>query len=65
VLSCGQLGRRGSEAGEKAVYYQDRANTAENNQSISGDDTKAVERYQEKLAELEKSQKYMKAVNKE
>jgi hypothetical protein len=56
--------RRGGEAGEKAAYYQDRANTATNNRAISGDDTEAVERYKNKLTKLETAQEHMKAVNK-
>jgi prefoldin subunit 5 len=56
--------RKASEAYNKADYYEDKAATAENNHSISGDDPEAVERYQKKLAKLEKSQEYMKSVNK-
>jgi tetratricopeptide (TPR) repeat protein len=56
--------RRAGEADEKAAYYQDRAATAGKNRSISGDDTEAVERYKDKLAQLEKAQEHMKAVNK-
>jgi hypothetical protein len=56
--------RRAAEAGEKAAYYQDRANTAANNRAISGDDTEAVERYKTKLTKLETARDYMKAVNK-
>jgi len=56
--------RKASEAYEKAAYYENRADSAETNQSISGDDPEALARYQEKLAKLEKTQEYMKAVNK-
>jgi hypothetical protein len=56
--------RKATEAIEKSEYYENRAETAENNRSISGDDPEAVARYQEKLAMLEKTQEYMKAVNK-
>lgn len=56
--------RRASEAFDKAEYYEGRAAAAERNNSISGDDPEALTRYQEKLAELEEAQKYMKAVNK-
>ena len=56
--------RRASEAYDKADYYEGKAAAAENNQSISGDDPEALERYQKKLAELEKTQEYIKAVNK-
>ena len=55
---------RAHEAGEKAAYYQDKAETAENNRSISGDDTEAVNRYLAKLEQLETAQEHMKAVNK-
>jgi hypothetical protein len=56
--------RKASEAYNKAEYYEGKAAAAETNHSISGDDPEAAERYQEKLAKLEKSQEYMKAVNK-
>jgi hypothetical protein len=56
--------RRANEAGNKAAYYQDRAETAETNQSISGDDTEAASRYRQKLEQLEAAQEHMKAVNK-
>jgi hypothetical protein len=56
--------RRAGKAGEKAAYYQDRADTATNNRAISGDDTEAVERYKDKLTKLETAQEHMKAVNK-
>jgi len=48
----------------KAEYYENKAESAEANQSISGDDPEAENRYQEKLEILEKKQNYMKAVNK-
>ena len=56
--------RRGSEADERAAYYQGRAESAETNHAISGDDTEAVSRLNEKLAELEKTKEFYKAVNK-
>jgi len=56
--------RKASEAYDKADYYEGKAAAAENNHSISCDDPEALERYQEKLAKLEKTQEYMKAVNK-
>ena len=56
--------RRASEAEEKAAYYQDRAEAAENNLSISGDDAEAANRYKTKLGQLEAAQEQMKAVNK-
>ena len=56
--------RRANEAKDKAAYYHNRADAAENNQSISGDDAEAVNRYKSKLEQLEAAQKQMKAVNK-
>ena len=56
--------QRASEAGDKAAYYQNKADNAENNHAISGDDIEAVNRYQAKLKQLEEIQEYMKAVNK-
>jgi prefoldin subunit 5 len=56
--------RRGTEASDKAGYYEGKAATAEANQSISGDDPEAMKRYQEKLAKLEETQEFMKSVNK-
>jgi len=55
--------RRASEAYEKSEYYEGKAEAAEKNHSISGDDPEALERYQKKLEELEKTQEYMKNVN--
>jgi hypothetical protein len=56
--------RKASEAYDKAEYYESRAAATEINHSISGDDPEAAKLYQEKLVKLEKSQEYMKAVNK-
>ncbi|MDR0474457.1 MAG: DUF3560 domain-containing protein [Treponema sp.] len=56
--------RNASEAGDKAAYYQGKADTAATNQSISGDDTEAVNRYKQKLEQLETAQERMKAINK-
>lgn len=56
--------RKASEAFNKADYYEGKAAAAESNNSISGDDPEALNRYQEKLTMLEKTQDYMKAVNK-
>ena len=55
---------KAAEAYEKADYYEGKAAAAEKNHSISGDDPDAMKRYQKKLAELEKTQEYMKSVNK-
>ena len=56
--------QRASDAGDKAAYYQNKADNAEKNHSISGDDNEAIERYKAKLEQLEQAQEYMKAVNK-
>ena len=56
--------RKGTEAYDKAAYYEKKANNARKNLSISGDDPEAMNRYQEKLENLLKTQEYMKAVNK-
>jgi len=55
---------KAADAFDKAEYYEGRAATAEANHSISGDDPEALERYEQKLAKLEKTQKYMVALNK-
>jgi len=52
------------KAYDKAGYYESKAATAESNQSISGDDPEAVDRYQKKLEKLEKLQEYLKSINK-
>ena len=56
--------QKASNAYDKAEYYESKAATAETNHSISGDDPEALERYQKKLAKLEETQEFMKAVNK-
>jgi hypothetical protein len=56
--------RKASEEYGKAGYYENKALSAETNHAISGDDPEAAERYRQKLAELEKAQEHMKAVNK-
>jgi len=48
---------------DKSDYYQSRAEAAAGNNSISGDDPEAVNKYKEKLAKLEAFQEYMKAIN--
>ena len=56
--------RRANEADEKAEYYQNKAEAAESNHAISGDDAEALNRYKEKLEQLEATQENMKAINK-
>jgi len=56
--------RKAHEADERAEYYQHKAESAETNHAISGDDTEAVNRLKSKLAEYEKTKDFYKAVNK-
>jgi hypothetical protein len=56
--------RKSLEAAEKAAYYQDKAETAANSKTISGDNPDAINLYREKLVKLEAVQEEMKAVNK-
>ena len=51
------------ESYDKAAYYQDKAEAAARNKSISGDDPEAASRCIEKLEKLEAEQKLMKSVN--
>jgi hypothetical protein len=51
-------------ASEKADYYQEKAETASSNRTISGDNPEAVNLYQKKLEKLEAAQEEMKSVNK-
>lgn len=55
---------RGIDLSRKAEYYEQKATAAENNHSIYLEDDDAVERLQEKVEYLEKSQGMMKAANK-
>ena len=55
--------RKATEEYDKAAYYENRAETAETNKAISGDDPEALEHYQAKLEKLQKKQEFMKAVN--
>jgi len=55
--------RKSAAAGEKADHYAGRADTAENNSSISGDNPEAANLYKEKLANLEQAQEWMKSAN--
>lgn len=52
------------ELDEKAKYFEQKAQAAENNDSIYLGDDDAVERLEEKLADLEKKQETMKETNK-
>jgi len=56
--------RRANEADEKAEYYKNKAEAAEINSSISGDDAEAINRYKDKLERLEAAQEKMKAIKK-
>jgi hypothetical protein len=55
--------RKFVEANDKASYYAGKADAAAGNNSISGDDPEAVNRYKEKLAVLEADQECMKSIN--
>lgn len=55
---------KGIGLSRKAEYYEQKATAAENNHSIYLEDDDAVERLQEKVEYLEKSQGMMKAANK-
>lgn len=54
---------RGIEHGEKADYYERRAEAAENNSAISADDPAALEKLKAKLEAMQEKQAFMKAVN--
>jgi hypothetical protein len=56
--------RKSFEAAEKAAYYQDKAETAANSKTISGDNPDAINLYREKMVKLETVQEEMKTVNK-
>ena len=55
--------RKSAEALDRAEYYEGKAEAAEGNSAISGDDPEAVSRYRAKLEELQTSQERMKSVN--
>jgi len=56
--------RKASEELDKASYYESKAQSAEKNNSIRGDDPEAIEKYKQKLDKLEKQQEFMKNLNK-
>lgn len=55
---------RSVKLSEKAQYFRDKAEAAENNDSIYLDDDNAIEKLTAKVEELQKIQEFMKAVNK-
>lgn len=55
--------RKSCEADDKAKYYDERAEAAENNTAIFSDDPEAVTKLTEKIARLKANQEIMKAVN--
>jgi len=55
--------RKSVEAGNKADYYENKAKTAADNSSISGDDPAAVVKYKDKMEQLKAIQKKMKSIN--
>lgn len=56
--------RKGFEEQRKAEYFEQRADAAESNDAIYKQDPEAVTKLREKIAELEKTQETMKAINK-
>ncbi|TXJ24915.1 MAG: DUF3560 domain-containing protein [Chitinophagaceae bacterium] len=52
------------EAQDKAAYYENKAETIENNNAIFSDDPQAIEKLQAKLTSLQDAQAFMKAANK-
>ncbi|MES2373400.1 MAG: DUF3560 domain-containing protein [Bacteroidota bacterium] len=54
---------RAFEAGDKAKYYEEKAETIESNTAISSDDPDALVKLKEKLVSLGKTQLFMKAAN--
>lgn len=60
----GQTFDKAHELSEKADYYENKAASAESNNTISSDDPEAVTKLKEKIADAEESQKKMKEFNK-
>lgn len=52
------------EAQDKAKHYEQKAATLENNRAIFSDDPQAIQKLEQKLADLKGSQEFMKAANK-
>lgn len=59
-----RLHEKSWESQEKSNYYDNKAEVAETNDSISSDDPKALDKLKEKLKALEKNQAFMKTANK-
>jgi len=55
---------RSFEESEKAAYYEQKASAVESNTAISSDDPEAIEKLEEKLAELQENHEALKAENK-
>lgn len=55
---------RGMEHADKAEYYAEKAEAAENNSAISSDDPAAIEKLEAKIAALKRQQEFMKDLNK-
>jgi len=55
--------RRGVEEADKAGYYADKAEAAENNTAISSDDPEAITKLEAQLAACKANQEQMKAAN--
>ncbi len=56
--------RKSAEAQDKAAYYEEKAEAAENNRAISSDDPDATAKLQKKIEDAERLQGIMKSCNK-
>ncbi len=56
--------RKSVEHSTKARYYEDRAQTIENDRTIYSDDPQAIQKLKQRLADLEEYQTWMKTINK-
>ena len=56
--------RKSIEHRDKARYYEDRAQTIENDRTIYSDDPEAIQKLKQRLADLEEYQAWMKTINK-
>ncbi|WP_343606254.1 DUF3560 domain-containing protein [Fluviicola sp.] len=59
----GNTFQRSVDAGNKASHYRNKVKTIKNNRAISSDDPEALEKIDEKIAQLEKLQSFMKQAN--
>ena len=56
--------RKSVEHNAKARYYEDKAQTIENDRTIYSDDPNAIQKLKQRLADLEEYQAWMKTINK-